>query len=156
MEKESFKLPGFSLYKLKVGLASATLLFAFSQASHVFADQVGTPPSSSGIAKTEAVSSPIEAAGAEIAADTTKPVVEESTAKPGDLIDVSKNVSPVDVKESQEGNQTVRVETSTVDVTKTEVAPAKVDKVPEPITRRTENTLSGQMKMGIPIRSMSE
>ena len=65
MEKESFKLPGFSLYKLKVGLASATLLFAFSQASHVFADQVGTP-SSSGIAKTEAVSSPIEVAGAEI------------------------------------------------------------------------------------------
>ena len=47
MEKESFKLPGFSLYKLKVGLASATLLFAFSQVSHVFADQVGTPPSSS-------------------------------------------------------------------------------------------------------------
>ena len=81
MEKESFKLPGFSLYKFKVGLASATLLFAISQASHVFADQVGTPPSS-GIAKTEAVSSPIEAAGAEIAADTTKPVVEESTAKP--------------------------------------------------------------------------
>ena len=75
MEKESFKLPGFSLYKLKVGLASATLLFAFSQASHVFADQVGTPPSSS-IAKTEAVRSPIEAAGTEIAADTTKPVVE--------------------------------------------------------------------------------
>ena len=65
MEKESFKLPGFSLYKLKVGLASATLLFAFSQASHVFADQVGTP-SSSGIAKTEAVSSPIEVAGAEL------------------------------------------------------------------------------------------
>ena len=84
MEKESFKLPGFSLYKLKVGLVSATLLFAFSQASHVFADQISTPPSS-GIAKTEAVSSPIEAAGAEIAADTTKPVVEESTAKPGDL-----------------------------------------------------------------------
>ena len=150
MEKESFKLPGFSLYKLKVGLASATLLFAFSQASHVFADQVGTPPSSSGIAKTEAVSSPIEAAGAEIAADTTKPVVEESTAKPGDLIDVSKNVSPVDVKESQEGNQTVRVEMSTVDVTKTEVAPAKVDKAPEPITRRTENTLSGTDENGNP------
>lgn len=147
MEKESFKLPGFSLYKLKVGLASATLLFAFSQASHVFADQVGTPPSSS-IAKTEAVRSPIEAAGTEIAADTTKPVVEESTAKPGDLIDVSKNVSPVDVKESQEGNQTVRVETSTVDVTKTEVAPAKVDKAPEPITRRTENTLSGTDENG--------
>ena len=149
MEKESFKLPGFSLYKLKVGLASATLLFAFSQASHVFADQVGTP-SSSGIAKTEAVSSPIEVAGAEIAADTTKPVVEESAAKPGDLIDVSKNVSPVDVKESQEGNQTVRVETATVDVTKTEVAPAKVDKAPEPITRRTENTLSGTDENGNP------
>ena len=150
MEKESFKLPGFSLYKLKVGLASATLLFAFSQASHVFADQIGTPPSSSSIAKTEAVSSPIEAAGAEIAADTTKPVVEESAAKPGDLIDVSKNVSPVDVKESQEGNQTVRVETATVDVTKTEVAPGKVDKAPEPITRRTENTLSGTDENGNP------
>ena len=41
MEKESFKLPGFSLYKLKVGLASATLLFAFSQASHVLQTRLG-------------------------------------------------------------------------------------------------------------------
>ena len=66
------------------------------------------------------------------------------------MIDVSKGVSPVDVKESQEDNQTVRVETSTVDVTKTEVAPAKVDKAPEPITRRTENTLSGTNENGNP------
>ena len=53
-------------------------------------------------------------------------------------------------KRSQEGNQTVRVETATVDVTKTEVAPAKVDKAPEPITRRTENTLSGTDENGNP------
>ena len=66
-------------------------------------------------------------------------------------MNVSKNVSPCLMsKKVKKANQTVRVETATVDVTKTEVAPAKVDKAPDPITRRTENTLSGTDENGNP------
>ena len=42
---------------------------------------------------------------AEIATEKSRPIVKETEAKDGDLIDVSKKESAVEVKESQEGNQ---------------------------------------------------
>ena len=150
MKKGSFKQQRFSLRKLKVGLASVAVLFSFAQLGQASADETVSPAASEATKPSEASKSPIESAADEIAAAKKQPVVKEAEAKAGDVIDLSTKVSPVDVKESQEGNQKVHVETATVDVTKTEVAPAKVDKAPEPITRRTENTLSGTDENGNP------
>ena len=89
-----------------------------------------------------------ETAVAEIKADEAKPVVNKSDAKPGELVDVSKKVSPIDVKERQEGNQKIHEETATVEVTKTEVAPVKSEELPAPKTETTESTVSGKDEDG--------
>jgi len=100
------------------------------------------------VKKTEANKSAVEAAVAEIKADEAKPVVNQSDAKPGELVDVSKKVSPIDVKERQEGDQKIHEETATVEVTKTEVAPVKSEELPAPKTETTESTVSGKDEDG--------
>ena len=149
-----FKQERFSFRKMKVGLASVAILFAFAQLGQVSADETSKVSSSEITKVTEApkvveeVKSPIEVATEEIAAESEKAVVKESEAKPGDLIDVSTKLSPIDVKESQEGNQKVHIETSVAEVTKTEIAPEKVEKIPEPVTTTKENTVAAKDKDG--------
>ena len=140
----------FSFRKMKVGLASVAILFAFAQVGQVSADETTQPASTSAetVKKTEANKSAVEAAVAEIKADEAKPVVNQSDAKPGDLVDVSKKVSPIDVKERQEGDQKIHEETATVEVTKTEVAPVKSEELPAPKTETTESTVSGKDEDG--------
>ena len=154
MAKGMFKQERFSLRKMKVGLASVAILFAFAQLGQVAADET-SKVSSSEITKVtetpkavEEVKSPIKDAKAEIVAESEKPVVKEADAKPGDLIDVSKKESTVEVKESQKGNQKVHIETSVAEVTKTEIAPEKVEKLPEPVTTTKENTVAAKDKDG--------
>ena len=140
----------FSFRKMKVGLASVAILFAFAQVGQVSADETTQPASTSAetVKKTEANKSAVEAAVAEIKADEAKPVVNQSDAKPGELVDVSKKVSPIDVKEGQEGDQKIHEETATVEVTKTEVAPVKSEELPAPKTETTESTVSGKDEDG--------
>lgn len=140
----------FSFRKMKVGLASVAILFAFAQVGQVSADETTQPASTSTetVKKTEANKSAVEAAVAEIKADEAKPVVNQSDAKPGELVDVSKKVSPIDVKERQEGDQKIHEETATVEVTKTEVAPVKSEELPAPKTETTESTVSGKDEDG--------
>ena len=149
-----FKQERFSLRKMKVGLASVAILFAFAQLGQVAADET-SKVSSSEITKVtevpkvvEEVKSPIEVAAEEIAAESEKPVVKESEAKPGDLIDVSTKLSPIDVKESQEGNQKVHVETATAEVSKTEVIASKDETIPALATTTTEGTVTGKDEKG--------
>ena len=149
-----FKQERFSFRKMKVGLASVAILFAFAQLGQVSADETSKVSSSEITKVTEApkvveeVKSPIEVATEEIAAESEKAVVKESEAKPGDLIDVSTKLSPIDVKESQEGNQKVHVETATAEVSKTEIAPEKTEKLPAPTTVTTENTVTAKDEDG--------
>jgi len=140
----------FSFRKMKVGLASVAILFAFAQVGQVSADETTQPASTSAetVKKTEANKSAVEAAVAEIKADEAKPVVNQSDAKPGELVDVSKKVSPIDVKERQESDQKIHEETATVEVTKTEVAPVKSEELPAPKTETTESTVSGKDEDG--------
>ena len=140
----------FSFRKMKVGLASVAILFAFAQVGQVSADETTKPASASTetVKKTEASKSAVEAAVAEIKADEAKPVVNQSDAKPGELVDVSKKVSPIDVKERQEGDQKIHEESATVEVTKTEVAPVKSEELPAPKTETTESTLTGKDEEG--------
>ena len=140
----------FSFRKMKVGLASVAILFAFAQVGQVSADETTKPESAATetVKKTEASKSAVEAAVAEIKADEAKPVVNQSDAKPGELVDVSKKVSPIDVKERQEGDQKIHEETATVEVTKTEVAPVKSEELPAPKTETTESTVSGKDEDG--------
>ena len=140
----------FSFRKMKVGLASVAILFAFAQVGQVSADETTQPASTSAetVKKTEANKSAVEAAVAEIKADEAKPVVNQSDAKPEELVDVSKKVSPIDVKERQEGDQKIHEETATVEVTKTEVAPVKSEELPAPKTETTESTVSGKDEDG--------
>ena len=140
----------FSFRKMKVRLASVAILFAFAQVGQVSADETTQPASTSAetVKKTEANKSAVEAAVAEIKADEAKPVVNQSDAKPGELVDVSKKVSPIDVKERQEGDQKIHEETATVEVTKTEVAPVKSEELPAPKTETTESTVSGKDEDG--------
>ena len=140
----------FSFRKMKVGLASVAILFAFAQVGQVSADETTQPASTSAetVKKTEANKSAVEAAVAEIKADEAKPVVNQSDAKPGELVDVSKKVSPIDVKERQEGDQKIHEEAATVEVTKTEVAPVKSEELPAPKTETTESTVSGKDEDG--------
>ena len=140
----------FSFRKMKVGLASVAILFAFAQVGQVSADETTKPASTSTetVKKTEASKSAVETAVAEIKADEAKPVVNKSEAKPGELVDVSKKVSPIDVKERQEGDQKIHEETATVEVTKTEVAPVKSEELPAPKTEKTESTVSGKDEDG--------
>ena len=140
----------FSFRKMKVGLASVAILFAFAQVGQVSADETTKPASASTetVKKTEASKSAVEAAVAEIKADEAKPVVNKSDAKPGELVDVSKKVSPIDVKERQEGDQKIHEESATVEVTKTEVAPVKSEELPAPKTETTESTVSGKDEDG--------
>ena len=140
----------FSFRKMKVGLASVAILFAFAQVGQVSADETTKPESTATetVKKTEANKSAVEAAVAEIKADEAKPVVNQSDAKPGELVDVSKKVSPINVKERQEGNQKIHEETATVEVTKTEVAPVKSEELPAPKTETTESTVSGKDEDG--------
>ena len=140
----------FSFRKMKVGLASVAILFAFAQVGQVSADEATKTASTSTetVKKTEASKSAVEAAVAEIKADEAKPVVNQSDAKPGDLVDVSKKVSPIDVKERQEGDQKIHEETATVEVTKTEVAPVKSEELPAPKTETTGSTVSGKDEDG--------
>ena len=140
----------FSFRKMKVGLASVAILFAFAQVGQVSADETTQPASTSAetVKKTEANKSAVEAAVAEIKADEAKPVVNQSDAKPGELVDVSKKVSPIDVKERQEGDQKIHEESATVEVTKTEVAPVKSEELPAPKTETTESTLTGKDEDG--------
>ena len=135
---------------MKVGLASVAILFAFAQVGQVSADETTKPESAATetVKKTEASKSAVEAAVAEIKADEAKPVVNQSDAKPGELVDVSKKVSPIDVKERQEGDQKIHEETATVEVTKTEVAPVKSEELPAPKTETTESTVSGKDEDG--------
>ena len=149
-----FKQERFSFRKMKVGLASVAILFAFAQLGQVSADET-SKVSSSEITKVtetpkvvEEVKSPIEVATEEIAAESEKAVVKESEAKPGDLIDVSTKLSPIDVKESQEGNQKVHVETATAEVSKTEVIASKDETIPAPATTTTEGTVTGKDEKG--------
>ncbi len=150
MDKTFMKQKRFSFRKMKVGLASVAILFAFAQVGQVSADEATKTASTSTetVKKTEASKSAVEAAVAEIKADEAKPVVNQSDAKPGDLVDVSKKVSPIDVKERQEGNQKIHEETATVEVTKTEVAPVKSEELPAPKTETTESTVSGKDEDG--------
>lgn len=148
MDKGLLKQQRFSFRKMKVGLASVAILFAFAQLGQVSADETSTSLSSETVKTSETVKSPIEVATEEIAAESEKAVVKESEAKPGDLIEVSTKRSPIDVKESQEGNQKVHVETATAEVTKTEIAPAKAEEVPAPTTKTTENTVTAKDKDG--------
>lgn len=140
----------FSFRKMKVGLASVAILFAFAQVGQMSADETTQPASTSAetVKKTEANKSAVEAAVAEIKADEAKPVVNQSDAKPGELVEVSKKVSPIDVKERQEGDQKIHEETATVEVTKTEVAPVKSEELPAPKTETTESTVSGKDEDG--------
>ena len=154
MAKGMFKQERFSFRKMKVGLASVAILFAFAQLGQVSADET-SKVSSSEITKVtevpkvvEEVKSPIEVATEEIAAESEKAVVKESEAKPGDLIDVSTKLSPIDVKESQEGNQKVHVETATAEVSKTEVIASKDETIPAPATTTTEGTVTGKDEKG--------
>ena len=154
MAKGMFKQERFSFRKMKVGLASVAILFAFAQLGQVSADETSKVSSSEITKVTEApkvveeVKSPIEEAKAEIATEKSRPIVKETEAKAGDLIDVSKKESAVEVKESQEGNQKVHIETSVAEVTKTEIAPEKVEKIPEPVTTTKENTVVAKDKDG--------
>lgn len=150
MDKTFMKQQRFSFRKMKVGLASVAILFAFAQVGQVSADETTQPASTSAetVKKTEANKSAVEAAVAEIKADEAKPVVNQSDAKPGELVDVSKKVSPIDVKERQEGDQKIHEETATVEVTKTEVAPVKSEELPAPKTETTESTVSGKDEDG--------
>ena len=148
MDKGLLKQQRFSFRKMKVGLASVAILFAFAQLGQVAADETSTSLSSEAVKTSETAKSPIEVATEEIAAESEKPVVKESEAKPGDLIEVSTKRSPIDVKESQEGNQKVHVETATAEVTKTEIAPAKAEELPAPTTITTENTVTAKDKDG--------
>ena len=150
MDKSFMKQQRFSFRKMKVGLASVAILFAFAQVGQVSADETTQPASTSAetLKKTEANKSAVEAAVAEIKADEAKPVVNQSDAKPGELVDVSKKVSPIDVKERQEGDQKIHEETATVEVTKTEVAPVKSEELPAPKTETTESTVSGKDEDG--------
>ena len=150
MDKSFMKQQRFSFRKMKVGLASVAILFAFAQVGQVSADETTQPASTSAetVKKTEANKSAVEAAVAEIKADEAKPVVNQSDAKPGELVDVSKKVSPINVKERQEGNQKIHEETATVEVTKTEVAPVKSEELPAPKTETTESTVSGKDEDG--------
>ena len=150
MDKSFMKQQRFSFRKMKVGLASVAILFAFAQVGQVSADEATKTASTSTetVKKTEANKSAVEAAVAEIKADEAKPVVNQSDAKPGELVDVSKKVSPLDVKERQEGNQKIHEETATVEVTKTEVAPVKSEELPAPKTETTESTVSGKDEDG--------
>ena len=150
MDKSFMKQQRFSFRKMKVGLASVAILFAFAQVGQVSADETTKPASASTetVKKTEANKSAVEAAVAEIKADEAKPVVNKSDAKPGELVDVSKKVSPIDVKERQEGDQKIHEETATVEVTKTEVAPVKSEELPAPKTETTESTVSGKDEDG--------
>ena len=149
-----FKQERFSFRKMKVGLASVAILFAFAQLGQVSADETSKVSSSEITKVTEApkvveeVKSPIEEAKAEIATEKSRPIVKETEAKAGDLIDVSKKESAVEVKESQEGNQKVHIETSVAEVTKTEIAPEKVEKLPDPVTTTKENTVAAKDKDG--------
>ena len=150
MDKSFMKQQRFSFRKMKVGLASVAILFAFAQVGQVSADETTQPASTSAetVKKTEANKSAVEAAVAEIKADEAKPVVNQSDAKPGELVDVSKKVSPIDVKERQEGDQKIHEETATVEVTKTEVAPVKSEELPAPKTETTESIVSGKDEDG--------
>lgn len=150
MDKSFMKQQRFSFRKMKVGLASVAILFAFAQVGQVSADETTQPASTSAetVKKTEANKSAVEAAVAEIKADEAKPVVNQSDAKPGELVDVSKKVSPIDVKERQEGDQKIHEETATVEVTKTEVASVKSEELPAPKTETTESTVSGKDEDG--------
>jgi len=150
MDKSFMKQQRFSFRKMKVGLASVAILFAFAQVGQVSADETTQPASTSAetVKKTEANKSAVEAAVAEIKADEAKPVVNQSDAKPGELVDVSKKVSPIDVKERQEGDQKIHEESATVEVTKTEVAPVKSEELPAPKTETTESTLTGKDEEG--------
>lgn len=150
MDKIFMKQQRFSFRKMKVGLASVAILFAFAQVGQVSADETTKPESAATetVKKTEASKSAVEAAVAEIKADEAKPVVNQSDAKPGELVDVSKKVSPIDVKERQEGDQKIHEETATVVVTKTEVAPVKSEELPAPKTETTESTVSGKDEDG--------
>ena len=150
MDKTFMKQKRFSFRKMKVGLASVAILFAFAQVGQVSADEATKTASTSTetVKKTEASKSAVEAAVAEIKADEAKPVVNQSDAKPGELVDVSKKVSPIDVKERQEGDQKIHEETATVEVTKTEVAPVKSEELPAPKTETTESTVSGKDEDG--------
>ena len=150
MDKTFMKQQRFSFRKMKVGLASVAILFAFAQVGQVSADEATKTASTSTetVKKTEASMSAVETAVAEIKADEAKPVVNQSDAKPGELVDVSKKVSPIDVKERQEGNQKIHEETATVEVTKTEVAPVKSEELPAPKTETTESTVSGKDEDG--------
>ena len=150
MDKSFMKQQRFSFRKMKVGLASVAILFAFAQVGQVSADETTQPASTSAetVKKTEANKSAVEAAVAEIKADEAKPVVNQSDAKPGELVDVSKKVSPIDVKERQEGDQKIHEETATVEVTKTEVAPVKSEELLAPKTETTESTVSGKDEDG--------
>ena len=150
MDKSFMKQQRFSFRKMKVGLASVAILFAFAQVGQVSADETTKPASTSTetVKKTEASKSAVETAVAEIKADEAKPVVNKSDAKPGELVDVSKTVSPIDVKERQEGDQKIHEETATVEVTKTEVAPVKSEELPAPKTEKTESTVSGKDEDG--------
>ena len=150
MDKSFMKQQRFSFRKMKVGLASVAILFAFAQVGQVSADEATKTASTSTetVKKTEANKSAVEAAVAEIKADEAKPVVNQSDAKPGELVDVSKKVSPIDVKERQEGDQKIHEETATVEVTKTEVAPVKSEELPAPKTETTESTVSGKDEDG--------
>ena len=154
MAKGMFKQERFSFRKMKVGLASVAILFAFAQLGQVSADETSKVSSSEITKVTEApkvveeVKSPIEVATKEIAAESEKAVVKESEAKPGDLIDVSTKLSPIDVKESQEGNQKVYVETATAEVSKTEVIASKDETIPAPATTTTEGTVTGKDEKG--------
>ena len=150
MDKSFMKQQRFSFRKMKVGLASVAILFAFAQVGQVSADETTQPASAATgtVKKTEANKSAVEAAVAEIKADEAKPVVNQSDAKPGELVDVSKKVSPIDVKERQEGDQKIHEETATVEVTKTEVATVKSEELPAPKTETTESTVSGKDEDG--------
>ena len=148
MKKGLLKQERFSLRKMKVGLASVAILFAFAQFVQVSADETSTSTTTVNVEKNEAKKSPIEVAHTEILASETKPVIKESDAKPGDLIEVSKKESPIDVKDSQEGNEKVHTETATVEVTKTEIAPAKSEPIPAPKTQVTEETVTGKDEAG--------
>ena len=143
-----FKQERFSFRKMKVGLASVAILLAFAQLGQVAADETIVPASTETTKPSETAKSPIEVATEEIAAESEKPVVKESEAKPGDLIDVSTKLSPIDVKESQEGNQKVHVETATAEVSKTEVIASKDETIPAPATTTTEGTVTGRDEEG--------
>ncbi len=132
----------FCLRKLKVGLASVAILLALGQVARVSADEVSTPAGGD-LSSVGITSSPIDEATKSIQADLDQPVVNESVAKSGDVIDVSTTVSPVTVTDSKEGDQLVHTETATVEVTKTQIAENTDGTVPAPTTTSSENTVTG-------------